>query len=342
MIFITVYSGIFKTGGGTGSKSFLPKWVIPKFFITFAAAGCVAFGGTGNGSDNTHGIRAFPELDSLKSVAEALLKASPPVHNAYCETYTVSQVNSCSGANRSTSREVIKPDGSITRFRYRAWNEDGNAVLGEFRGALSNARWKEQLLAIATMRWQDEPGMPDPSLPPAPTQTIQVLTLCDGNRTASFSISGPAPMAIREPMNLPAIFADSVQDTVWALRLETPQILIRKGQIRFTGEWKVWGKAPVVVSWPHPDDPHGCGGATLDWSSQETDEITVNAVRKKQATYAWKVVPGRPTRFELRFPYAQLQSGKKTGKLREFGVLVSTLTGSERIPLTFFSQRIPF
>jgi hypothetical protein len=289
--------------------------------------------------------RTLPRLDSLKSLAVSMLTTARPATGAFCESYTLSQVNSCSGENRSTSRAIVKPDGSIARFRYRAWNEDGDAALGEFRGALAPVQWAELLRKIAAMDWVDEPGMPDPSVPPAPTQAIQVLTLSDGKRTVSFSVSGPAPTAIQAGMGRPGILADSAKDTVWAVRVENPRLRIRKDGLRFTGSWKVWGHGPVSILWPGPQDPHGCGKAILEWSGGGEDEPesgAADALRDKGRAYAWKAAPGRPARFELRFGTAPAPKGSKAGKLREFGVLLTPAGSSEPVPLTFFSNRFRF
>jgi hypothetical protein len=290
--------------------------------------------------------REFAELDSLKALAASLLKrkdlGSP---DAYCESYTLAQVNSCSGEQRTDSRFRVRRNGTVTRYQYRSWNEGADPALGEFRGAFPEREWRSLLEKITAMRWVDEPNTPNPSLPPAPTQAIQVLTLSDGARTAAFSVSGPAPGLINAGMDFPGRLADSATDTVWALSLQAPKIRVRKGVLLFDAEWNPRGTVPVTVAWPDPGDSHGCGKAFFEWSGGEDSETgshTSQAQRPKGAPSAWSLKPGRAAPLQLRFPYDQPEKGKKTGKLREFGVLVQPAGAGGKIPLTLFSDRIGF
>jgi hypothetical protein len=291
--------------------------------------------------------REMAELDTLKSLAASLLKRKDlGSADAYCESYSLAQVNSCSGDKRTTDRVVVHRNGTVTRHQYRSWHEGAEPALGEFRGAYPAPEWRGLLEKIAVMRWAEEPGMPDPRTPPAPTQNIQVLTLSDGMRTASFSVSGPAPVSIREGMDLPGRLGDSANDTLWALSLASPKIRIQKGSLLFEAHWKATGTVPVTLIWPDSGEPHGCGRAFLEWSGdgdgEETGSQMAGAQRPRAAKSAWSLRPGRPIPFQLRFPYVQPEAGKKTGKLREFGVLVQPSGMDGKIPITFFSDRIRF
>ena len=284
--------------------------------------------------------REMAELKDLQSLAAALLKekdlGSP---EAYCESYSLAQVNACSGEKRTTTRFRIHRNGTVTRYQYRSWHEGSDPALGEFRGAYPAAEWRGLLEKLAAMRWVDEPGMPDPSIPPAPTQAIQVLTLSDGSRIASFSISGPAPALIREGMDMPGRLGDSATDTLWALSLASPKIRIQKGFLLFEADWNLRGTTPVTIAWPDSGEPHGCGRASLEWSGGEESETgshTPQAQRIKAAKSAWSLRPGHPVSFQLRFPYGQPEPGKKSGKLRDFGVLAEPSGSGLKIPLTFF------
>jgi hypothetical protein len=290
--------------------------------------------------------REIAELDTLKSLAASLLRrkdlGSP---EAYCESYTLAQVNSCSGEKRTDSRYRVRRNGTVTRYQYRSWNEGADPALGEFRGAFPEREWRVLLEKIAAMRWVDEPSLPYPSLPPAPTQAIQVLTLSDGARTASFSVSGPDPVSISEGMNMPGRLGDSATDTVWAISLKSPKIRVREGILLLDAEWNLRGTSPITLAWPDSNDSHGCGRAFFEWSGGEDSETgshTSRAQRLKGAKSAWSLKPGRPVSLQLRFPYEQPEAGKKTGKLREFGVLAQIPGTGEKIPLTFFSDRIRF
>lgn len=314
-------------------------------FFVLAATVYAALGSSLQGSPKHLSVRSIPELDSLKSLASSMIKSSHLPSGAFCESHTLSPANNCSGMNSFTLRALIKPDGSVSRHRYRAWNEDGNAVLGEFRGSISVTKWRDLLDTIASMRWVDEFGMPDPSIPPLPTEDIKVLTLCDGKRTASFSVSSPTPMAIGMVLNVPDNLADSAVDTAWAIRLDSPRLFIQGSELRFTAKWKVWGQTPISIEWPNASDQHGCGLAILEWSGDDENSSGLHAepaLRKNGKSYAWKATSRRPTPFEIGFPYKQPERGQKTGKLREFGILVKPGNSSQSIPLTLFSNRIRF
>lgn len=297
------------------------------------------------GMDSAFG-RELPQLDSLKALAASLLKRKDlGSADAYCESYGLAQVNSCSGEKRANARVLIRRNGKVTRYQYRSWREAADPALGEFRGAYPEQEWRLLLETIAAMRWTDKPGMPDPGIPPGPTQTIQVLTLSDGSRTASFSVSGPAPVPIGAGMDKAGQLGDSASDTVWSLALASPKIGIRKGKLVLEAEWIARGTVPVTLAWPDSSEPHGCGRAMLEWSGGEESESgthTVSAQRAKGTKSAWTLRPGHKVPVQLQFPYAQPEPGKKTGKLREFGVLAQVAGGGEKIPLTFFSDRIKF
>lgn len=288
-----------------------------------------------------------PELAAMRNLAESLLKhkALGP-DGAYCETLNMSPTNVCSGMKGSTSRYRVRHDGTVSVFAYRSWREGSEPFLGEFRGSFPPEKWREMLDKIQGMRRVMEEGMSGmPGPPPLPTQNIEVLTLSDGTREASYSTAGPDPMPIREGMNAPSSLSSMARDTIWALKIEDPKITGIKNGLILEAFWNLRGKTPVLLEWPDTSDTHGCGGATLQWHSGESGSGrsgTLNAGKDARTGSRWKLEPGKTVRFRLRFPAESLPRGQKVGKLREFGVLAKPAGGKDWIPLAFFTDRIKF
>jgi hypothetical protein len=206
-----------------------------------------------------------PGLAELRMLARNLLKKRGlGGATARCEVTSIAQVNSCSGPDRNEVTYEVSGDGVLVSRYFRSLGESGNPV-GEYRGAPGKEKWRELLVLIAAAKWEDEIGIAQVGPPPGPLESIRIMTLSDGKKTASYSIAGPAPARISKAFNLPGILAMNVTDTVWELSIANPVVRVGKGSLEFQSDWKYKGAFPFRIVLPDSGDPHGCGHPEFKW-----------------------------------------------------------------------------
>jgi hypothetical protein len=288
-----------------------------------------------------------PDLANIRKLAASMLKRKDlGGPGSFCEHADKSQTNTCSGPDRNEVRSIIRRDGTIESHHYRSPRESGDAI-GFYRGKAPKEKWSELLRKIAAMHWKDEPGMSGQRPPPGPTENIQVFTLSDGMKSATYSLAGPAPSPIEEALYMPGILAMEATDTVWEVSISHPKIVPRHGKLEFTGNWMLKGIPSVQILFPSSPDARSCGRAGLRWyldtSETSVDWQYADASRAKGKSVEWTVTKDNPALFQLSFPYAAPNiKGRKTAMLNGLGVLVVPMPGSDTIPMTFFSDTTGF